>query len=71
VKVTSGGIERGARPICDGRCADAEKDLDELSGNAGRRNDGNEIRDGEVVTLSIPFARAVESIVGGLCFRLH
>jgi hypothetical protein len=71
VKVTSGGIERGARPICDGRCADAEKDLDELSGNAGRRNDGNEIRDGEVVTLSIPFARAVESIFGGLCFRLH
>lgn len=71
MKVTSGGIERGARPICDGRCADAEKDLDELSGNAGRRNDGNEIRNGEVVTLSIPFARAVESIVGGLCFRLH
>lgn len=71
MKVTSGGIERGARPICDGRCADAEKDLDELSGNAGRRNDGNEIRDGEVVTLSIPFARAVESIFGGLCFRLH
>lgn len=71
MKVTSGGIERGARPICDGRCADAEKDLDELSGNAGRRNDGNEIRDGEAVTLSIPFARAVESIFGGLCFRLH
>lgn len=71
MKVTSGGIERGARPICDGRCTDAEKDLDELSGNAGRRNEGNEIRDGEVATLSNPFVRAVESIVSSLCFRLH
>jgi hypothetical protein len=70
VKFTSGGIERGARPICDGRWADAEKDLEVVIGKAGRRNDGREIRNGEAATLSIPLARAVESIAGGVCLGI-
>ena len=70
MKFTSGGIESGARPICDGRWAVAEKDREEVIGKAGRRNDGREIRNVEAATLSIPLARAVESIAGVVCLGL-
>ncbi len=42
VKFTSGGIERGARPIWDRRLLDIEKDREATAGNAGRRNAGIE-----------------------------
>ena len=67
VKTTSGGIDKGARPICDGRCVEEEKDREEI-GKAGRRNEGREIESGAVATLSNPLARAVESIVNVVCF---
>jgi hypothetical protein len=67
VKDTSGGIEIGARPICDGRCTEVEKDRKELIGKAGRRNVGKEMESGEAATLSNPFTRAVESIAGVVC----
>lgn len=60
--MTSGGIDSGARPICDGRFADAEKDREEMAGNAGRRNAGMETEGAEAIALSSPFERAVESI---------
>jgi len=65
VKLTSGGIESGARPICDGRVAEAENDREETAGNAGRRNAGMEMEaEGtEVIALSKPLDRAVDSIV--------
>jgi hypothetical protein len=65
VKLTSGGIESGARPICDGRAAEAENDREETAGNAGRRNAGMEMEaEGtEVIALSKPLDRAVDSIV--------
>jgi hypothetical protein len=48
--------------MCDGRNADAEKDREELIGKAGRRNEGNEMENGEAMALSNPLARVVESI---------
>jgi hypothetical protein len=63
VKLTSGGTESGARPICDGRVAEAENDREETAGNAGRRNAGMEAEGTEVIALSKPLDRAVDSIV--------
>ena len=62
VKLTSGGIDNGARPICDGRFIEEENDRVETAGNAGRRNAGIEAEGAEAIALSRPFDRAVESI---------
>jgi hypothetical protein len=65
-KVTSGGIDRGARPICDEQEFDEEKGRLEVARNAGRRNEGRDIRDGEAIALSTPIDLAVENmIIGG------
>lgn len=61
VKLTSGGIDKGARPICDGRLVEAENDRDP-TGNAGRRNAGMEAVGAEAIALSSPLDRAVDSI---------
>jgi hypothetical protein len=62
LKLTSGGIDNGARPICDGRHVEAENDREGPTGNAGSRKAGNET-DGEVaIALSSPFDRVVENI---------
>jgi hypothetical protein len=58
LNVTSGGIDKGAPPMCEGLVADAEKDRKE-----GRRNDGTEKDGVEAIALSRPFERAVDSIV--------
>jgi hypothetical protein len=58
LNVTSGGIERGAPPMCEARGVDEEKDLKE-----GRRNDGTEKEGVEAIALSRPFERVVDSIV--------
>lgn len=62
VKLTSGGIDNGDRPICDGRFTEEENDRVDTVGNAGRRKAGIEAEGAEVITLSRPFDRAVESI---------
>jgi hypothetical protein len=67
VKDTSGGMDKGARPICEGRFADAEKDLEGTTGKAGRRNEGREMDIGEATALSSPLARAVENIANVRC----
>lgn len=62
LNLTSGGIDKGARPICDGRLVEAENDREGTIRNAGRRKAGTET-DGEVaIALSNPFDRAVENI---------
>jgi hypothetical protein len=62
LKFTSGGIDNGARPICDGRHVEAENDREGAIGNAGSRKAGSET-DGEVaIALCKPFDRAVENI---------
>jgi hypothetical protein len=60
--LTSGGIDNGARPICDGRLVVAENDRDGTIGNAGRRKAGKEADGEDLITLSTPFDRAVENI---------
>lgn len=62
MNVTSGGIESGAPPICEGRGVEVENGREE-TGKAGRRNDGRVIEGDEAIALSRPFERAVESIV--------
>ena len=62
MKFTSGGIERGARPICDERAVDVEKDRG-ARGKAGRRKDGKDIEQGETIALSSPLHLAVENII--------
>jgi hypothetical protein len=62
LKLTSGGIVNGARPICDARLVEDENDRDP-AGKAGRRNAGIEAEGAEAIALSKPFDRAVESIV--------
>jgi hypothetical protein len=62
---TSGGIDNGARPICDARGEEEENWRVEVTGNAGSRKAGIET-DGvvaEAIALSRPLERAVESIV--------
>src|SRR4051812_21698075 len=68
VKFTSGGIDRGARPICDGREEEVEKGR-ETTGKAGRRNEGREIDDEEAIAFSSPLDLAVESIFTGGCLQ--
>jgi hypothetical protein len=63
VKLTSGGIDNGARPSCEARLVEAEKNRDETTGNAGRRKDGMDTNGAEAIALSRPFERVVESIV--------
>ena len=63
VKLTSGGIDNGALPICDGRFGVEENDREPTAGNAGRRNAGIETDGAEANARSRPFDRAVESIV--------
>lgn len=65
MNLTSGGIDSGARPICDGRFEEAENDRKETAGKAGRRNAGidTEATEGAVtIALSSPFERAVDSM---------
>lgn len=62
LKFTSGGIDNGARPICDGRLVDAENDREGTIGKAGRRNAGKEADGEDAIALSIPFDRTVENI---------
>jgi hypothetical protein len=62
VKSTSGGIDNGARPICDARYVDTENDREEMEGNAGTRNEGKETEGAKAIALSNPFDLAVESI---------
>jgi hypothetical protein len=59
---TSGGIDNGARPICEGRHVEAENDREGAIGNAGSRKAGREIGIEVVIALSSPFDRAVENI---------
>jgi hypothetical protein len=63
VKLTSGGIESGARPICDGRVAETENDREMTAGNAGRRNAGMKADGTKAIALSKPLELAVDSIV--------
>lgn len=62
LKVTSGGIESDAPPICEGRGVEVENSREE-TGKAGRRNDGRVADGDEAIALSRHFERAVESIV--------
>jgi hypothetical protein len=71
VKITSGGIDNGARPICDEHWVEAEKVREEGIGKAGRRNEGKDIESGMVATFSKALARAVESIADVVCLNLQ
>lgn len=62
MKVTSGGMESGARPICDARCVEAEKHRVE-DGKEGRRKAGIEHDGLELIARSRALVRVVESIV--------
>ena len=61
LNLTSGGIDSGARPICDGRFVEEENNR-EVVGNAGRRNEGIERVEMEATDLSSPFDRLGRSI---------
>lgn len=59
---TPGGIDRGAFPIWDARGVEEEKEREEATGKAGRRNAGIEAEGAEAIALSSPLLRAVESM---------
>ena len=59
---TSGGIDNGARPICEGRHVEAENDREGAIGKAGSRKAGRETVGEIAIALSSPFDRAVENI---------
>ena len=61
--MTSGGIDRGARPICEDLEIDAEKEREKPIGKAGRRKDGRETEADEPTAFPRPLDLAVESIV--------
>lgn len=63
MKFTSGGIDRGARPICDGRVVEAENGRAE-SGNAGRRKEGMVWHGVDVIARSTARVRAVQNMLG-------
>jgi hypothetical protein len=67
LKSTPGGIDRGAFPICDAREGEDEKEREEAIGKAGRRNAGMEAEEAEMIALSSPLLRAVESMACMLC----
>lgn len=62
-KLTSGGIESGARPICDEQASELEKYRMVEPQNPGRRNEGTNVKVLELMILSRPFDRVVESIL--------
>jgi hypothetical protein len=62
LNLTSGGIDNGARPICDGRHVEAENGREGTIGNAGSKKAGNETEVEVAIALSSPFDRAVENI---------
>ena len=62
MKLTPGGIDKGARPMCEERFGEAENERLETTGNAGRRNDGSENE--EVIVCSTLLDLVAESIVG-------
>jgi len=63
LKVTSGGIDKGSLPMCDGRLADAENCREETTGKAGRRKAGIEAVGIEAIALSSPRVRAPDNMV--------
>lgn len=60
-KFTSGGMERGARPICDGRVEVEENGRE--AANPGRRKEVIEHDGTEANAFSTPLDRAVVNIV--------
>lgn len=62
LKFTSGGIDNGARPICDGRHVEPENDREGAIGNAGSRKAGSETDGEAAIALCKLFDRAVENI---------
>jgi hypothetical protein len=64
--LTSGGIDKGARPICDGRYVEAENDREGIIGKAGSRKAGKETDGEAAIALSSPFDRVVENIASML-----
>jgi hypothetical protein len=63
LNLTSGGIDNGDRPICDGRQVEAENDREGAIGKAGSRKAGRETDREVAIAFSSPFDRAVENIV--------
>lgn len=63
-KLTSGGIDSGARPICDGSCVDAENDREGAKENAGSRNMGKEIEAVDLIAPPTPLIFAAANIAG-------
>jgi hypothetical protein len=61
VNLTSGGMERGARPIWDWWKVEAENGRED-AGKAGRRKDGREQEGVDVIILSSVFVRTVGNI---------
>jgi hypothetical protein len=62
LNLTSGGIDKGARPICDGRHVEAENGREETIGKAGSRKAGKETDEEAEIALSSPLDRVVENI---------
>ena len=62
MKFTSGGIVRGAPPICELRLVEAENDREAI-GNAGRRKVGRDIEGAEAIARSRTLDLAVDNIV--------
>ena len=65
-KVTSGGMDNGARPIWDGRDGVLEKHLVLVDARDGRRNAGRVVEGAEAIARSRTFDRVVESIALGV-----
>lgn len=61
-KLTSGGIDKGARPICDWLEVVAENARNGATWKAGTRKEGIDIEEEEAIALSSPLALALESI---------
>lgn len=66
MNLTSGGIDKGARPICDGRYVEAENEREGMIGKAGSRKAGKETDGEAAIALSSPFDRVVENIASML-----
>jgi hypothetical protein len=66
LNLTSGGIDKGARPICDGRYVEAENNREGMIGKAGSRKAGKETDGEAAIALSSPFDRVVENIASML-----
>ena len=72
--LTSGGIDNGARPMCEAHDGDEEKDREEAGvWKAGTRKEGIEMEDVDAIALSRPRARAVDNMLGAgnwFCLQL-